>query len=265
MNKIKFLGVGGGDIGMIFQLVPTSCIYAEMDDLKFLIDPGPGTLINARIHGVNITEINGIFLSHLHPDHSNDVNVVLTTVNTNNPSFLIAEEHCLMPSDKYFPCVSKWHQSIPEKLVPVEAGEYTEIGKLKIKAIACKHFDPCVGFVIKGSRTIGYLGDGTYYQGQEDEYKDCDVLIFNVLGPYGTKTPDFLHTCVDDVITILEKIKPQIALITHYSYQMLQKNPIEQAKIIEEKTGVKTIATLPGMEINLDTFEINIKKKGDDE
>jgi len=257
MNRIKFLGVGAGDFGMLMQVVPTHSIYCELDGLNFMIDPGPGTLINARLNDINILNLNGVLLSHLHQDHSGDVGVAVTSIGSNTPSFLIAEEHCLKESKEYFPCVSRWHQRIPQKLVPVEPGEYTEIGKLKIKAIKCNHYDPCVGFLIKGSKTIGYTSDGAYYPGQEDEYKNCDLLIVNVMDPHGKKQIDY-HMSVDDSIKLIKKCKPKLAIITHYSYQMLHKNPIEQAKIIEKETGVKTEAALPGMEINLDSLKSNV-------
>jgi ribonuclease BN (tRNA processing enzyme) len=259
MNRIKFLGIGAGDIGMIAQLVPTNSIYVELDDLNFLIDPGPGTLINAKIHDVNLLNLNGVFVSHLHQDHSGDANVAVTALGKNDPSFLVAEEHCLMESDKYYPCIGKWQQAIPHKLVPIEPGEHTEVGSLKVKAVECRHYDPCVGFVIQGSKTLGYLGDGAYYENQEKEYDKCDVLIFNVMDPRGFERVPY-HMSVDGVIEILNQIKPKTSFITHYSYQMLRANPIDQAKIIEDETGVKTEAAMPGLEINLDNFKINYRE-----
>jgi len=260
MNKIKFLGVGAGDAGMVMQVVPTFSIYAELDGLRFLIDPGPGTAINARVQNVNLMGLDGIFLSHLHQDHSAGVGVALTGMRRDKPTFLVAEEHCLMVTEKYFPCISKWHQRIPKKLVPVEPGEHAEIFGLEVKAIKSVHYDPCVGFLIKGSKTIGYTSDGGYYRGQEKEYNESDLLIFNAMVPRGSESISEYHNyhmSVDGVIEFLKNNKPKLAAITHYSLEMLRSNPHEQARIIQEETGVKTIAAMPGLEINLDSLEIN--------
>ncbi|MBD3156111.1 MAG: MBL fold metallo-hydrolase [Candidatus Aenigmarchaeota archaeon] len=260
MNRIKFLGIGAGDIGMVMQVVPTFSIYAELDGLKFLIDPGPGTCINARIHNINLLELDGIFLSHLHQDHSAGVGVALTGIREKKTSFLVAEEHCLMESERYFPCVSKWHQNIPNKMIPVEPGEHAELHGLKIKAVKCMHYDPCVGFLIKGSKAIGYTSDGGYYKDQEKEYNGSDLVIFNTMTPRGLEGKvnyhKNFHMSTDGAIEFLQKNKPGLAVITHYSIPMLKANPKKQAEIIQRESGVKTIAAMPGMEINLDSLGI---------
>ncbi|MBS3052552.1 MAG: MBL fold metallo-hydrolase [Candidatus Aenigmarchaeota archaeon] len=249
MNKIKFLGIGAGDISMVLQMVPTSSIFCELDGIKFLIDPGPGTLINARRHKIDITELNGLLVSHLHTDHAGDANAVLSGMNKN--SFLIAEKHCLKPSEKYYPAISRYHQEIPEAVFAVEPEGKVIIGSLNFEITPTKHYDPAVGFKIIGSKTIGYVGDGIYFNGQEKYFAGCDLMIFNTLVMHSDKPNETLQMSINDATELVEKCKPKLGVIQHYSYQMIRNDPIEQARIIQDKTGVRIHAAMDGTEIEL--------------
>ncbi len=249
MNKVKFLGIGAGDISMILQIIPTSSIFVELDGIKFLIDPGPGTLVNAKRHKIDITELNGLLISHLHTDHSGDANAVLSGINKN--SFLIAEKHCLIQSENYYPVISKHHQTIPEAVFAVEPDSKVTIGPLNFEATGTKHYDPAVGFKIIGSKTIGYVGDGIYFNGLEKYFQGCDLMIFNTLIPYSEKPNEILQMSINDAIELVEKCKPKLGVIQHYSYLMIKNDPVEQARIIQDKTGVRIHAAMDGTEIEL--------------
>jgi len=253
MNRIKFLGIGAGDITMLLQIIPTSSIYVELDSLKFVIDPGPGTLINMKINKVNPLELNGLVVSHLHPDHCADANAILSGI-TKKPSFLIAEETCLIPKDASYPCISKYHQELVDNVYPVNGGESIKIGNLNFYVFSSKHYLPTVGFRMMGSKTIGYPSCGSYYNGQENDYEKCDVIVFNTFVPYNKKTPSDLHTGVDDVIKLINNLKhkPKLIILQHFSLEMLRANPNTQAEIVQKETGVKTIAASYGFEVNLD-------------
>lgn len=45
----------------------------EANNKKILIDCGPGTLLRLAELGVNVEEIDYVFLTHFHPDHSGDL------------------------------------------------------------------------------------------------------------------------------------------------------------------------------------------------
>lgn len=263
-NILTFLGTGGGSNVTYSQVRATGGIHLFIDEIPILIDPGPGSLVWLR--KMKLKEPELLLLSHLHVDHSNDVNVILDGMR--NPR-IIAEKHCLELSDKYYPCVSKYHQSIAKFIKGVEGGEIISSeemsltkGNIKIHAIRAEHHAPCVGFKIVGSKTIGYPSDGIYYKNQEKNFESCDLIVFNVLIPYESyrDNSEKKHMGVSDVINFLNSMKsdskPKLAILQHFSFNMLRNNVYKQAKIVEEKTNIKAIAADDFMQIDLDNFEI---------
>lgn len=252
-NRLIFLGTGGGRHVMLAQVRKTGGIYVELDGKKFVIDPGPGSLVNARQIKLNPESWDGIFLSHLHPDNSSDADALLDGM---KEPFVVAEEHCIKPSKDFYPCISKYHQE-KAKVYAVKEGDKIKANGFDVFVTRANHYAPTVGFVIKGSRTIGYAADGTYYKGQEKSLGNCDILILNILVPSGKKSELHRHMSVDDAIKMVKKIKnkPRLVIIQHFSFWMLRANVYAQAKIIEKETGVKTIAAEDFMEIDLDKLE----------
>lgn len=259
-NRLIFLGTGGGRHVMLAQIRKTGGVYAELDGKKFVIDPGPGSLVNARRIKLNPENWNGLFLSHVHPDNSSDANALLDGM---KEPFVVAESHCVKPSKDFYPIVSKYHQE-KAKVYAVNAGDEIQANGLDILATKADHYDPTAGFVIKGSKTIGYAADGTYYKGQEKLFNDCDLLILNILVPSGKKSEPHKHMSVDDAIKMVKKIKnkPRLIVIQHFSFWMLRANVYAQAKLIEKETGIRSIAAEDFMEIDLDTLKIVKRRKG---
>lgn len=76
MNTISVQFLGSGDaFGSGGRL--QSCIYADADPFRFLIDCGPSVLPAGKRFDVPLSEIDAIFLSHLHGDHCGGVPFVL--------------------------------------------------------------------------------------------------------------------------------------------------------------------------------------------
>ena len=241
MNKIIFLGTGAGGLDPLKQPIKTSSLYFEVNNLKFILDPGPGTIINAIKNKINLLQIDGIIVTHPHPDHYNDVNSLIDALRKKD-SFLIANEKCLIPSKNYFPCIGKFQQTIPEKLFSMKPGKMIKIKKIKFIATPSHHLDCGMGIQIISNKKIGYVGDG-YLKGIEKYHEGMDLLIFNVLCPYPEKS-NGIHTTVNEIIIFLNKLKkkPKKVIIQHFSSDMLKANVDKQAKIIEKETKIKTIA-----------------------
>lgn len=260
-NRIIFLGTGGGGAGfMSRQTLRTGGKYVELDDFRFVIDPGPGTLVYAAELGLDAESWDGVFISHLHPDHSTDASALLDGMET---YFIVAEKHCLKPSKEFYPCITKMHQEKALICKAVKAGDKIKIGKLRIHACKSDHYAPCVGFKIIGSKSIGYTADGNYTPEQSLCLSGCDVLIMNAMIPHGHKSHPKWHLAVDDAITMINamKQKPRLAVLQHFGYWMIEEGINKQARIIEDETGVQAIAAKDSMEIDLETLKTRILKK----
>lgn len=254
MNYLVFLGTGGGGKVVFRQVRASGGIYIEINGKRFIVDPGPGSLVNMR--KLKLKDPHGILLSHAHPDHFTDANILLDGIE--NP-FLIAERHCIEGRENEWPCITRYHQSKCSFLKAMEAGDTTEIpsSEIMVRATKTEHPIPAIGFVITGSRKIGYLSDTVYFRGMEKPFDDCDLIILNVLVPSGKVPLENKHLGIDDAINFVNalKNKPKLAIIQHFSFWMLKNNVEKQAKLAEKKTSVRTIAAKDFMKINLEKLE----------
>jgi len=114
------------------------------------------------------------------------------------------------------------------------------------------HTDPeTVGFrfQIPEIGAIGYTADTEYFEGLEDEYKGVRILIISVMRPLGS--PWTGHMTPKEAIKIIDAVKPEMAIATHFGMKMIYSGPNYEVKHIEEKTGVPTIAAFDGMRLRI--------------
>lgn len=262
-----FLGTGGGRHVMFTQVRKTGGLFFDLDDVKFVIDPGPGALIYSQALKLKPEKWDGIFLSHLHVDNSADANVLLDGMES---SFLVAEQHCILPKEKtkdktfdYFPCITHYHQEKVKDLYPVKSGDNIKVRGMEITAVKSDHSCPTTGFVINHPKIkLGYLADGYYYRGQERHFEGCDIIIFNILVPKGQEPDEVRHMSIDDAIVFLKAMnkKPKLAIIQHFSFWMIRNNLFKQRKILEDATKVRTIDAEDFMELDLEKFTTKVLK-----
>jgi phosphoribosyl 1,2-cyclic phosphodiesterase len=66
----------------------------------------------------------------------------------------------------------------------------------------------------------------------------------------------------NDATKIIEEAKPEMAALTHFGMQMIFRGPEKEARLVQEKTGVPTIAAQDGMHIAIaDKITVQMHKK----
>jgi phosphoribosyl 1,2-cyclic phosphodiesterase len=64
----------------------------------------------------------------------------------------------------------------------------------------------------------------------------------------------------DDAIQIVESVHPEKAILTHLGMRMIFRGPSKEAKLIEQKTGVSTVAASDGMRVSFaETIDVQTK------
>ncbi|MDH3366035.1 MAG: MBL fold metallo-hydrolase, partial [Thermoplasmata archaeon] len=76
MVRITFLGTGGGRFATIYQARATGGFYIE-DGRNIHVDPGPGALVRMRSVGLDPMNTHAILISHCHPDHYMDAEILI--------------------------------------------------------------------------------------------------------------------------------------------------------------------------------------------
>jgi len=53
---------------------------------------------------------------------------------------------------------------------------------------------------------------------------------------------------------IIEKLKPKLVILTHFTEELHQKNPVYHARELQKATGIQTIAAEDGLTVDLDSY-----------
>jgi len=247
-DRIVFLGTGGVGYMLVEQFLATGGIYVQLDGQRILVDPGSGSLLRAKQNDLDLKKLGAVLVSHRHPDHCGDVNTILEAMcgDRGGEGIFIVEESCLEGDTRV---VDSFHENLPERTIEVSAGESHDLNGIDISTTRSVHYVETVGFVLDGSKKIGYTSDGPYFEGQEDHFQGCDYLILNIMMPRGEETEK--HMTVDDAVKLVKRAKPDVAVITHFGFTFMRAGFEEQRKWVEDETGTETIRARDGMEIEL--------------
>jgi len=263
---IIFLGTGGGRFATITQKRRTAGIRIWSESLNLHLDPGPGALVHSINEGLDPQKLNAVFVSHCHPDHYTDAEVLIEAMTrgmTRKRGMLVAARSVLSGSSVCEASISQYHQQMPEQKIEALPKTKFQVGNISVLVTEARHTDPdAVGFRFE-TREFGdfaYTSDTEYFEDVSKYYEDARLLMLCVMRPSGK--PWKGHMTTDDAIKIVEATHPEKAVLTHLGMQMIFKGPAREAKLIEEKTGVSTVAAVDGMLINFgETIRIQASRK----
>ncbi len=241
---ITFLGTGGGRFVTLTQRRYTGGIWLDFGE-KILLDPGPGSLIRALQFHKNPATLDAVFVSHQHLDHYSDVEVIIEAMTNGGKK----QNGLLVIPKNTLEYVSDYHQKIIETKIP-HADERFKIKNLEVEALPTYEHADGFGFkFFTKEGDVTYTSDTAYSDELIKHYKNSKILILNVIFPEHKEIGTHLNTRY--ALKIIQQVKPELAVITHFGMQMLNANPENEAKWIEGQCGVKTIAVRDGQVISL--------------
>ncbi|MCL5674642.1 MAG: MBL fold metallo-hydrolase [Candidatus Omnitrophica bacterium] len=238
---------------MIKQLRASAGIWFSLHGTNFIVDPGPGTIVrvNKTRPKLPLDNLDAIYLSHRHLDHSGDVNVmieVMTDGGFKKRGTLLCPEDALKDDPVVFQYTRKFLDKI-EILIP---GVRYKINNVEIETgIGQNHGCETYGFKIYSEKipVISYIPDTEYFPHLVDYYKNTDILIISVV--FYEKREGILHMCLSEALNIISAIKPGKAVLTHFGMSMLKNKIWEKEEEMKEKTGVDVIAAYDGMTVDV--------------
>ncbi|MCM8804288.1 MAG: MBL fold metallo-hydrolase [Candidatus Omnitrophica bacterium] len=248
MGYIKFLGTAGARFVMISQLRYSGGLFFSIDGISFLVDPGPGTLIRAGQSKpkLKLNNIEGIFLSHRHIDHSCEINLmieVMTEGGFKKKGIVFAPSDCLYED----PVILLYCRDFLEKIEVIEEKKVYNFKNLKIEIPGKhRHGVETYGFKLtKDNTTISYIPDTSFFPELIEYYKGSDFLIINVV--LYEKKENIAHLCLSEAEEIIKGIKPKKAILTHFGMTMLKNKIWEKKDEISQRVGSQVIIANDGM------------------
>ena len=250
-NNLTFLGTGGGRIVVFRQIRHSGGMWLNLDGINILIDPGPGSLVRIFERGFDTKDIDIIVVSHRHLDHSADLNSVIESASESSkkPKDLLVAPYDVVEGDD--PILLKYLKKAIKEYIPLE--ENKEIPYRKIKILGkIKH-------IHQGAQTYGiefhskdkkivYVPCGKFFEGMLEGYSEgADIMVFNTTFP--ERIEGYYHLSVKDVELMIDRYRPKLAVITHFSIPMLKADPEKIAAKMSRKTGIKVISAYDGMRL----------------
>ncbi|MFH1381689.1 MAG: MBL fold metallo-hydrolase [Chloroflexota bacterium] len=254
-NTITFLGTGGARFIMASQLLATGGIWLNLNGTQILLDPGPGSIVQAAKRKLNAEKLSAVILSHRHLDHAGDVNIIIeamTRSGQHKHGWLFAPGDALGTDSVVFSYLRNYLEGIQ----PLQAGKSYSIDDVSFSTpVRHTHLVETYGMVFKaGNHTFSYIADTRYFA-DLTKYYTGELLIMNVTFleprfPENSILP-IDHLSVPDAERLITAIKPKIAIMTHFGMSMWRAHPWQVAEKMSQQTGIKVVAARDGMVFDL--------------
>ena len=248
---IKFFGTGGARFVAASQVRATGGLWLHYKETNLFIDPGPGAVV--RVHGskdhFDPSRLDGIILTHKHLDHSNDVNIMIEAMTDGGfkkKGVLFCPEDAVT-GDRV---VLRYAADYIDRVELLEEKKSYTVKDVTFTApVRHIHGVETYGLIFHLNVTIGLISDTRFFEELPDIYH-TDYLIVNVLRvqPIEKNRP-LDHLSLDDFASIISKVKPKMAIMTHFGLTMIKGKPWLLAEQLKKETGVEVVAAYDGMKL----------------
>ena len=263
MTNITFLGTGG-DCHVISKCIRNSGgIVIRHGEVQLHIDPGPNALLTAKNNKINIRATTAIICTSPKISHSNDVNAIISGMTYNGADVkgvVIGTRTLIKGDEENIPLLQKFFQDCVEKVIIAEPEKRVGIENVDIHFCETTDYCDSVGLILfMPDVVIGYTSDTSYSERIAKQYGKCDILIMNIENPSGVNTKYKMST--DDAIKFIKKVNPKLAILTHFGKEMLEQDPILEARKIHAATTCQVMAAVDGQSISPVTYDAKGKQR----
>jgi phosphoribosyl 1,2-cyclic phosphodiesterase len=240
---------------MITQRRRTAGIRITHGDTQIHLDPGPGALVFSNWAKYNPQKLDGIIVTHGHPDHYGDAEVfieAMTKGTREKKGVFAAPKSVLYGNQEIGPSISNYHRDLPERVEELLPNHMFSVNNISFQAQKAVHGDPdTVGlkFNVPDVGDIGYTSDTGYFPGLGGLYKDSRLLIICTMWPKNQSIEKHLNTL--DAKEIIKDAKPNCVVLTHFGMRMLNTGPEIEADFLEKETGIPIIAAKDGIKVTI--------------
>ena len=257
MTKIIFLGTGADSYIVGKQTLHSGGIIIKLNNLQMHIDPGINALADLKSNKLNPRATNVILASHNHLLHINDLNAIIYAMTLNGldrHGVLIAPESVINNSS----ALSPFFREQLERIIIANPDKKVAIEDVDIDILPAKHTVECVGFKISSKiSTISYITDTSYFAELSKKVFDSDILILNL----GDVADNPHNLNIDGAIKLINSSKPNLAIINHFNYNLMKKNPLQIARDIQRETKIQTISARDGLIVNAKEYSAKTRQR----
>jgi len=252
-DTITFLGTAGARFVVTKQFLASGGAWLNLGGTEILLDPGPGSLVQATKRKLDPSKLKAIILSHKHLDHSGDINIMIEAMTEGGwkrrgivfaPSDALNEDAVIL----------SYLRSYPQAIEVLSEGKSYSVDHVSFETpVKHRHRVETYGFIFRTPRhTFSWIIDTQYFPRLPSYYR-AEVLVINVvlLEPKGPVD----HLCLPEARRIIEEVRPRAAILTHFGMSIWRAKPWELAKQLSEDTGISVVAARDGMRFDLAQLE----------
>ena len=245
---------------MYNQFLATGGFWLNLNGTQILVDPGPGSIVQATKRKLKAEKLSAIILSHRHLDHSADINIMVEAMAQGG----LRRHGCLFaPADalETEPVIFAYIRELVDGIEILEEGKSYSIGDISFST-PIRHIHPVetYGLVFRtAEHTFSHITDTRYFDDLAKHYSG-ELLIINVVfleprTPVDHPGMPIDHLSVPDVERIITELKPKVAILTHFGMSVWRAKPWKIAEKLSRQTGVRVIASRDGMKFDLSQLD----------
>lgn len=197
-------------------------VAVRSDDTLLLLDPGSGTLYRAARFGIDVSRVDGVLLSHLHPDHTGDLVPLLFAFR--NPEWPREEPLSIFgPTDliefvrnleaAYGAWIAAEGYPRDARVLPPGPSSFKGI---RLRTCSVRHGPPAIAYEIAdgGGKRLVYSGDTESCDDLAVFAEGADLLILECSFPEGEERPG--HLTPSGAGRIAGRARCRRLLLTHF-------------------------------------------------
>lgn len=254
-NFIKFLGTAGARFVVSKQLRSSGGLWIHYRGTSLHLDPGPGALVKALTSRppCDPTALQAVLLSHRHIDHANDLNIMAEAMTQGGTK---KKGVAFLPADALEgePVLFSYLRESLEGIHFLQEGGRYHIGSI-IFETPLRHVHPVETYGFRFLFEEGHVSlitDTLFQEELFDAYQGSRILIIHTVRLKKENSMQLFHLSAEDARVLIETIRPELAVLTHFGMTMLQAKPWKVAEELSQKTGIKVLAASDGMNLPLD-------------
>lgn len=252
-ESIIFLGTGGARVMVANQFLASGGIWLKLAGTELLLDPGPGSIVQATKRKLRTDNLSAVILSHRHLDHSGDTNIMVEAMTQGGfkpHGWLYAPADALGEEPVLYSYLRRYLDGV---------GTLEEGGTYAVDGVSfetpLRHIHPVETYGITfrtPQHTFSYIADSRYFDGLGYAYPS-ELLIINVV--FRERNPLIDHLSVGDAALIINRIRPKAAILTHFGMHVWKADPEKVAKELAGETGTRVVAARDGMKFDLSELD----------
>jgi len=261
-TELTFIGTGGGRYATIYQTRSTGGLVLESGGSRLHMDPGPGALTNMSRIGMDPAGTDAVLISHCHPDHYSDSEVLIEGMckgGISKRGEIVGSVSVMEGHEGLGPRLTPYHFKMVNRASTVKPGDSLEICGIRTDIVSSLHSDrTAVGFKFHTSDgVVSYVCDTHFRDDIMKGYEGSRVIVLPITRP--TKARIRCHLCTEDAVRFADSVKPDLILFAHMGVRMIQEGPEQEAAYVQDRTGVRTVAADDLMTVSISN-DIRISK-----